>query len=242
MFQRCAHLSDIENRVVRAAQAYFEANSVFVIGSTARGDCTTLSDMDVLVISRTRAEVASFHQQIAHFESRPVSIILYSPEDFQSLWGEGSLFIYHVLKEGCLHSDDGTFAAMVCRGEFTLKNCFREDIEEQLTRLQLYEDTSRFNDIYLHVLARLFSIYKNIVFFSLAERGTPEFNKHRAFDRFYWIYPHARKMRPKMDYLHRFYLEAAKGVSFVELEHRSVTANSVRWYLKSIRRLRVDIR
>src|SRR5262249_37310068 len=156
-----------------------------IIGSCARGDATNASDMDVLFLCPSSRPIAPLYRLIRQRElSHPLSLITYGPSDFARFWREGSLFVYHVITEGAMVSDDGTLARLLKRG-FRLKTNFHVDILDQLQRLELFRDPRPFQDYFISVFARLFSIYKNVVFFALAERGHPEFNKKRAFDRFY---------------------------------------------------------
>jgi hypothetical protein len=93
-----------------------------------------------------------------------------------------------------------------------LKEDFSDDIREQFDKLKAFRDPRAFNGIFTHVYARLWSVYKNIVFFSLAQRGKPEFAKKKALNLFYRFYPNLRRLRTSFDGLYYFYCIAFKDV------------------------------
>src|SRR5207302_176683 len=64
-----------------------------------------------------------------------------------------------------------------------------EEIDTQLSRLEPYEDVTRFEDNYLFCLAHLYSIGKGVVMLRLADEGVFEFNRERAFEEFERLHP-----------------------------------------------------
>ena len=158
---------------------YFKARTVFIIGSVARHDMNASSDLDVLILTDKNIRSALFYQTPAiQQQSLPISVITYSPKDFLKFWQEGSLFVHHVLQEEILVWDDGTFKEIASRA-FHLKEDFSDDIQEQFDKLKTFRNPRAFNGIFTHVYARLWSIYRNIVLFSLAQCCKPEFNKKK---------------------------------------------------------------
>lgn len=196
---------------VSLARDYFRGKAGIVIGSVARGDNVASSDLDLLILTTSKARLATYYSIPSVAEARPlVSIITYTPKDFAKFWDEGSLFVYHVLTEGLVAWDDGTFRRLL-KHPFKLKSDFSADITTQLERLKLFSEPRAFGDLFVYAFVELFKIYKNIVFFALAHNGHPEFNKRRAFRNFYRLKPGLVRYQPLLNRLERYYMASVRG-------------------------------
>lgn len=220
------------------ARTRFKAHTGIVFGSFARDDMRADSDIDLLLLSDSRARIGSFYNDSRITDiSPPLSVIVYRPNDFDRFHIEGSLFSYHVLNEGIVLWDDGTFEAISSR-PFHLKRDFSNDIQEQCDKLVVFRDPKPFNGILLHVYARLWRILKNIVFFSIAAKGKPEFNKEKAFDQFYILFPAAKRMRRDFTNLEECYRIAVRGVKYSKHLKAIESEFQLRDYLKQIDQIR----
>lgn len=164
---------------MRLARSHFRGKAGIVIGSVARGDNVPTSDLDLLILTTSKARLTSYYSIPSVVKTTPpISIITYTPRDFKKFWDEGSLFVYHVLTEGMVAWDDGTLARLL-RHPFKLKLDFSADIAIQIKRLKMFRDPRAFDGVFMYAFAELFKIYKNIVFFTLAQMGTRNSTRKR---------------------------------------------------------------
>jgi hypothetical protein len=188
LLQRRKHLDQLSSasrRSIDLACAYFNPLSALLIGSTARGTATSSSDIDLLLLcKRPRSSTNLLRDAEFGAAERPVSVITYSPSSFRKFWREGSLFVHHALTEGVVLFDNGPLADLL-KTPFRLKSDFSSDINEQLERVQLFANLEGFSGGHALVAARLYSIYKNVAFFALAQAGSPCFDKREAFSDFF---------------------------------------------------------
>src|SRR5579864_3813441 len=77
-------------------------DGVCVYGSVARGDASGWSDIDLLVIgTESRMTPARLLRRVRQkYPDTPVSMLYYLTSDFLQHYGEGALFVAHVLSEG----------------------------------------------------------------------------------------------------------------------------------------------
>ena len=75
---------------------------IILFGSAARGDYTAHSDIDIIVVMQSDKDF--FHRTyevIRHCESDiPLDLLVYTPQEFQSMIEHENPFISSVLKEG----------------------------------------------------------------------------------------------------------------------------------------------
>jgi len=117
-----------------------------------------------------------------------------------------------------------------------LKPHFDEDIREQIRRLDCFRDPRPFGRRFINAYSRLFIIYKNIVFFSLAESGRPLFNKGLAFDTFYALHPRLVPLRKRLDKLFFYYLAMTKKANKQTMLRRG-SARELDSYIRALDRL-----
>lgn len=93
------------------------ATSIWLYGSTARGDADELSDVDVLVISDDDEWQSSLHVAIDGTvapESRQLSTLHFRWREIYAMAEYGSLFLHHLRLEGrSLADEDGRFAQLL---------------------------------------------------------------------------------------------------------------------------------
>lgn len=88
-------------KVVRQLRAY-RPQKVILFGSCARGDHHGLSDLDLLVVKRTRKRFLKRIDDVMRLcsVSMPVEPLVYTPEELQAAVAEERPFIARVLEEG----------------------------------------------------------------------------------------------------------------------------------------------
>jgi len=134
-----------------------EVRAVCVIGSSARGDSTAESDIDLLAIVGDRdaaASVRSAYGRRRH--GRRVQLKLLSEEGLTTLFQARSTFAVHVLRECVVVSDPHErFAAL--RAPHSLHAPVRDNSAELSLRLEPYEDLGWCQGLYLYCLADFYS-------------------------------------------------------------------------------------
>ncbi len=227
---------------MRLARSHFRGKAGIVIGSVARGDNVPTSDLDLLILTTSKARLTSYYSMPSVVKTTPpINIITYTPRDFKKFWDEGSLFVYHVLTEGMVAWDDGTLARLL-RRPFKLKRDFSADIAIQIERLKMFRDPRAFDGIFIYAFAELFKIYKNIVFFTLAEVGHPEFNKKKGVTRFYRLRPNLVHLRPLLASLEPYYMASVRGAAPVPTSSPKAAAEKLTRVVRALEELGEAVR
>ncbi len=82
---------------------------LFLFGSWARQEEDDLSDLDLVVIKKTDTPFLERLREIASllpFELGAVDILVYTPEEFESMKRDGNAFIEMILEEGRIIYDN----------------------------------------------------------------------------------------------------------------------------------------
>lgn len=191
----------------------FNPHSIVLFGSYARGDYKDLSDIDILVITDSYLKISDINKNIPKsIKSEKISIVTYPLSDFNELFNEGSLFIAHLIREGKILFDDGSYEKIAKRDFKVSDEFLNEQIRIQINKLALYQDLSRFNNIHINCLDHFFAIFKNIVLLSLAKKGLLEFNKEKAFQLFKSKFSKHTEAIEKLMELQNFHILSSKGL------------------------------
>lgn len=88
-------------KIVESLKSY-EPESITLFGSWARGDFHEGSDIDIMLIKRTRER---FLDRIGTVLSLPhttlgVDVLVYTPEEFRAMQDSDNTFVARILKEG----------------------------------------------------------------------------------------------------------------------------------------------
>lgn len=95
----------IDTRVqtlLEALRAY-EPERVYLFGSWARGEGDELSDVDLVIIKRTTTPFLERLREVAKFlplETGGVDILVYTPEEFETMCQQGNAFAEMLAEEG----------------------------------------------------------------------------------------------------------------------------------------------
>lgn len=96
-----ATLESIRAMVRRIVRAY-KPERIVLFGSYARGNPTADSDVDLLVILRTRRETAEVAAEVEGIADPPfpVDILVSTPEDMKRRLAEGECFMTEIIERG----------------------------------------------------------------------------------------------------------------------------------------------
>jgi hypothetical protein len=150
-----------------------------LIGSGARRTDDLQSDIDIVRIGHSDTTVV---QCKGCQKVRDVSYINYDTEKFSQLYGDGSLFLYHIFSEGRLLSGDEKIWTSL-KANFRVRTNFRREIAENREVLAWLQDGNQFEGATIPYLAHMCRALKNLAIFSLAQRRSYVFDKRTALRR-----------------------------------------------------------
>jgi len=96
--------------MVLRALAPYQAEKIYLFGSHARGEADALSDIDLVLIKRTRARFFNRLRQVQRLLPEnigPVDVLVYTPGEFATMLADGNAFAEMLMEEGRLiHGDE----------------------------------------------------------------------------------------------------------------------------------------
>jgi predicted nucleotidyltransferase len=149
-----------------------------LIGSFARGEGDSDSDVDILRIDHCRP--VERPSQVTG--DVPISYIDYDYSTFMKLHHQGSLFLYHSFAEGKLIDGDINSWAKL-KNDFKVTYNHRDSINEYYEVLKFIDSYPGFEHAFMPYLSNIFKALKNIGIFKLAESGCFIFDKSTALVR-----------------------------------------------------------
>ncbi len=190
-----------------------QIRGVCLFGSVARGDSGPDSDLDLLVLGDDPKLTPSVIRRRLHLEeaSPRVSIVYHTAETLDRYVKTGSRFLLHLQLEGDVLYDSSGFLNNLQHRPL-LKAPVRAEVDGQLERLSLYDNTDRYNGNFLFPLSHIYAIGKAIVMAILTENEIYEFNRDRAFDAFAARFPNSREEIETLRELSTFYTLVSKGI------------------------------
>lgn len=148
---------------------------LILIGSVAKGEENKYSDIDICRIG-TNISI----ERNVKWPNGPINYIDYSIEEFKSLYEKGSLFIYHILRDGLLlNGSEKNWYSL--KENFHFKDTYGEEVEEIKKILFKILEVDIYGATFLSFYSNLFTLLKNFSIFLLAHQGKFEFNKKKAF-------------------------------------------------------------
>jgi predicted nucleotidyltransferase len=80
----------------------YNPEKVILFGSQARGSSDSYSDIDVIIIKKTKKPFLDRVKDVIRIikPNYAIDILVYTPEEFQQMTTRGNSFLEHVLKEG----------------------------------------------------------------------------------------------------------------------------------------------
>lgn len=154
---------------------YEEESFAVLFGSVARGDYNKNSDIDILLCNypedKAKKNIASIN-----LPQLPVNFISYDSDMLWKFHEKGSLFLYHIFKQGRLIDGDALKWSEICQS-FVVKKSFQEEINKIQKEIASYKKLDFLNGYYLSALVNIYPLLKNYCIFNLANQGIYEFNK-----------------------------------------------------------------
>jgi predicted nucleotidyltransferase len=150
-------------------------NFTILIGSRARRTATSRSDIDVVRIGHKRPAPGRIGKQA-------ISYIDYDFDKFCDLYDRGSLFLYHVFREGRLLAGSES-AWRSLKKNFRVSTNFGDQISRNRNFLRWLHRGEKFEGAVIPYLAHTCRALKNLAIFSLAQKRQYIFDKREALQR-----------------------------------------------------------
>lgn len=160
-----------------------------IIGSYARGTLTEKSDIDVFRLNNENSLENFIHTP----KNNPVVYIDFDKKTFNKMYSEGSLFLFHVFKEGILLEGDKNHWANL-KKNFIVSNDFTNEISEYEHVLNYLCQYPKYEESYIPFLSNMFKVLKNLSIFYLASRGEYEFDKAKVLQKYYGFTQHDSRL------------------------------------------------
>jgi predicted nucleotidyltransferase len=152
---------------------------IVLIGSVARSEFNYDSDIDIC-----RIDSAYGVSRRKCWPLGPINYVDYDLNTFNKLYYSGSLFIYHILREGkLLYGEQIKWQKYI--DDFRLKDDFSGELQKIKDNMGLFEDIDMFGGKHLSLYSNLYKLVKNYSIFYLADKKIFEFNKERAMRRIF---------------------------------------------------------
>lgn len=190
--------------------------TIILFGSITRSDFRDTSDIDLLLVASQKLKLGEVKRLIPKSlipKGRQIGLSIYSEDEFSTGYRKGSLFFVHLLNEGIVIYDDGFFRKLLTEPFFASKKEMDFAMKILKRRLEVTKDLTKFNNLFVGVLADYYTIFKNASFTLLAKNDQFIFNKKKAFSELAKKYPKYEKEIRKLLQLEPFFLRSAKGIS-----------------------------
>lgn len=160
-----------------------EVESVCLLGSHARGDAASGSDIDLLVVTEGDGVRASnLTGRLHDADPTSLSLMVQSRDRFEALARGGALFALHVRREGVVLYDRAAWLKKILRSTRYVKPDPRWTLDWARDQLWAYREPGRFNGIHLFAFSRLYSVGRAVGIAMTVADGAPLFGKDEVFD------------------------------------------------------------
>lgn len=162
---------------------------VCVFGSVARGQARVGSDIDLLVLGTDEWLTPSMlsRQMPAELHTAQLSLSYYTTDSLDRYLHRWSRFSAHLRREGWILYDPLGELRRALATDIPVSTA--EEIAAQRRHLNNYAHVERFGGRFMFTLTHLYRIGRTVVFAILAEHGTLEFDRERAFRAVMELYP-----------------------------------------------------
>lgn len=191
----------------------FQVKTIVLFGSTARGEQTSTSDIDLLLITEKKIKRREVLKAIPDtlYPKRKLGLSTYSADQVNSAYRKGSLFMAHLLKEGKVAYDDGFFKRLSSKPFILSTSRMRLSLKIFDERVKLTNDLRIYDKHFVRVLSDFYAMAKNIAFILLAYEGDLIFNRKKAFAMLSERYPSHKETIENLQELEPFYIRTHRG-------------------------------
>lgn len=182
----------------------------------ARNKFGDSSDIDLLLVTSQEIRPREVEKRIPKAllpKERSISLSIYSEARFSSAYKKGSLFFAHLINEGKVLYDNGFYKRLRQEVFKPSEQKIRTTLKVLKAKLEIADDLRKYNNLYVGVLADLFTMSKILAYNLLAMNGEAVFDKKKAFSGLAERYPHYKEEIYKLYGLEPFFLRNTKGVS-----------------------------
>ena len=198
--------TEVAHEIARRLAAVRDVEGVCLFGSIARGESSSWSDIDLLVVGGDDVRPTTLLRALPERLRRErLSLVCYSKDELRQLFDSGSSFVDHIRHEGRILHDRTGFLEQVLTADFEPRIDVKGELDAELERLRVYDDVSVYNDNFLFGFAQLYAIGKAIVILGLIADGQREFARDPAFAAFRRLYPEVAPAVDTVERLRPFY-------------------------------------
>jgi predicted nucleotidyltransferase len=171
---------EIASELASALHSVDRDGAVILFGSSARGDATEHSDLDLLVISTHRGGTEAARELSREVRSMRVSLLTHTWSSFARLRHDDWLFVRHLSEEAVAlwdpHGEFGRRSEVAYPGDRAVTDQIRQH-SQGLTQLS---DVERYGGDFLFPLAGVYALAKRIAMLANSRRGVSIFDRERA--------------------------------------------------------------
>lgn len=175
--RRAEHAAEVIGRLRPRA-------AVCLFGSLARDSASEpLGDLDLLVVepeARSRPTALLKHFPSSDEHDPPLNLLSCSEDDLRQIWDSGAPLAFHLAREARVLRDPLDVMSALLRRE--PRHDDAAAARRELSRLDPYRVTSRFNGNLTACFAQAYSVGRALVILHLGRRGIWEFDRRACFE------------------------------------------------------------
>jgi predicted nucleotidyltransferase len=196
---------DVAARLASRARSLDPNVIVVVFGSTARGDATHESDLDLLIISGEATRLDSIRRLCKDVRVPRVSLLTHTWSSFERLRYEDWLFIKHLSEEALPLLDAlGDFSRR-CQINFPGDRAVIAEIRRHSRGIAQLTDLDRYGGDFLFPLANAYALTKRIAMLANSRAGVRIYHRDRALTACEELFPAAADDLRELRQLAPFY-------------------------------------